>query len=175
MHQDVSTMRYNALAKLGEIGTVRIPDWHEVRRNSDNWKKRQLENVDLSKVSGRLQYHRIQKGVSCSELDKHLGFTKGSYRRSFESPAHEPSDLEKVRKICEYLHVSEEEVLDDYLRFLDSDFSAALLSTRKRLGYTQKKMAERIGVNRSVYRDWEKGRKAPGRGSWAKIEGVLNE
>ncbi len=71
-------------------------------------------------------------------MDKHLGFTKGSYRRSFESPVHEPSYLEKVRKICEYLHVSEEEVLDDYLRFLDSDFSAALLSARKRLEYTQK-------------------------------------
>lgn len=168
-------MRYNALAKLGEIGTVRIPDWHEVRRNSDNWKKRQLEHVDLSKVSGRLQYHRIQNGVSCSELDKHLGFTKGSYRRSFESPGHEPSDLEKVKRICEYLHINKEEVFDDYLRFLDSDFSAALLSTRKRLRYTQKEMAEQIGVNRSVYRDWEKGRKAPGRGSWRKIKGVMNE
>lgn len=173
MRQDVSTMRYNALAKLVEIGTVRIPDWHEVRRNSDNWKKRQLENVDLSKVSGRLQYHRIQNGVSCSELDKHLGFTKGSYRRSFESPAHEPSDLGKIKRICEYLHINKEEVFDDYLCFLDSDFSATLLSTRKRLGCTQKEMARLIGVNRSVYRDWEKGRKAPGRGSWGKIKGIL--
>lgn len=173
MRHDVSTMRYIALAKLGEIGTVRIPDWHEVRRNSDNWKKRQLENVDLSKVSGRLQYHRIQNGVSCSELDKHLGFTKGSYRRSFESPGREPSDLAKVKQICEYLHINKEEVFDDYLRFLDSDFSAALLSARKQLGYTQKKMAKRIGVNRSVYRDWEKGKKAPGRGSWGKILGKL--
>lgn len=157
-------MRYNALAKLGEIGTVRISDWHEVRRNSDNWKKRQLENVELSKVSGRLRFHRIQNGVSCSELDKHLGFTKGSYRRSFESPGHEPSDLAKVKQICEYLHINKEDVFDDYLRFLDSDFSATLLSARKRLGYTQKKMPERIGVNRSVYRDWEKGRKARGGG-----------
>ncbi len=68
--------------------------------------------------------------------------------------------------------MSEEEVFDDSLRFLDSDFSAALLTMRKRLGYTQKEMEERIGVNRSVYRDWEKGRKALGRGSWAKIEGI---
>ena len=42
--------------------------------------------------------------------------------------------------------MSEEDVFDDYLRFLDSDFSAALLTMRKRLGYTQKEMAERIGV-----------------------------
>ena len=173
MRQDVSTMQYNALAKLGEIGTIRIPDWHEVRRNSGNWKKRQLENIDLSKVSGRLQYHRIQNGVSCSELDKHLGFTKGSYRRSFESPAHEPSDVAKVKQICEYLHVSKEEVFDDYLRFLESDFSTALLSARKRLGYTQKEMAGKIGVNRSVYQDWEKGRKAPTRRSWGRMEGGL--
>lgn len=173
MHRDASTMQYNALAKLGEIRTVRIPDWHEVRRNSDNWKKRQLENIDLSKVSGRLRFHRIQNGVSCSELDKHLGFTKGSYRRSFESPAHEPSGLIKVKQICEYLHISKEDVFDDYLRFLDSDFSAALLSARKRLGYTQKEMARMIGVNRSVYQDWEKGRKAPGRRSWGKIGRIL--
>lgn len=78
-----------------------------------------------------------------------------------------------MKKLCEYLHVSEEDVFDDYLRFLDSDFSAALLTMRKRLGYTQKEMAERIGVNRSVYRDWEKGRKALGRGSSGKIEGIL--
>lgn len=175
MHQDVSTMQYNALAKLGEIGTVRIPYWHEVRRNSGNWKKKQLENIDLSKVSGRLRYHRIQNGVSCSELDKHLGFTKGSYRRSFESPTHEPSDLVKIKQICEYLHISKEDAFDDYLRFLDSDFSAALLSARKRLGYTQKAMARRIGVNRGVYRDWEKGKKIPTRGSFGKISGILGE
>lgn len=168
-------MRYNTLAKLGEVGTVRIPDWHEVRRNSDKWKKKQLESIDLSKVSGRLRYHRVQNGVSVSELDKHLGFTKGSYRRGFESPAHEPSDLLKVKQICEYLHIDKEEVFDDYLRFLDSDFSATLLSARKRLGYTQKEMARRIGVNRGVYRDWEKGRKAPGRGSFGKMERVLGK
>lgn len=131
-----------------------------------------MENVELSKVSGHLQYHRIQNGVSCSELDKYLGFTKGSYRRSFESPVHEPSDLEKVRQICEYLCVNTEEIFDDYLRFLDSDFFAAFLFVRKQLGYTHKEMAEQIGVNRSVYRGWEKGRKAPTRRSWGRIKGI---
>lgn len=70
--------------------------------------------------------------------------------------------------------MSEEEVFDDSLRFLDSDFSAALLTMRKRLGYTQKEMAERIGVNRSVYRDWEKGRKALGRGEFGEDRGDLS-
>lgn len=175
MLRDALTMQYNALAKLGEIETVRIPDWHERRRNSANWKKKQLENTDLSKVSGRLQYHRIQNGVSAWELDRHLGFTRGSYRKSFESPAHEPSDLEKVRQICEYLHIDKEDIFDDYLRFLDSDFPSIFLSARKRMEYSQSEMARQIGVDRSVYRDWEKGRKAPTRRSFGKIEGVLGK
>lgn len=108
-------------------------------------------------------------------MDKHLGFTKSSYRRSFESSTYEPSDLVKVKQICEYLHISKEDVYDDYLRFLDSDFATTLLSARKRLGYTQKEMARRIGVNRSVYRDWEKGKKVSTRGSFGKIAGILKK
>lgn len=97
-------MRYNALAKLGEVGTVRIP------------------------------------------------------KRCERFGAGQASWLYK-RFLCEYLHIDKEEVFDDYLRFLDSDYSATLLSARKRLGYTQKEMAERIGVNRGVYRDYTSIRK----------------
>ncbi len=168
-------MQYNALAKLCECRKIVIPEWHEVRRNSKEWKKKLLKDIDVSTVSGRLKYHRIQNGVSAWELDKHLGFTKGSYRKSFESPTHEPSDLVKIKQICEYLHVNKEIIYDDYLRFLDSDFATTLLSARKQLGFTQKEMAEQIGVNRSVYRDWEKGRKAPMRGSFGKIERILEK
>lgn len=46
-------------------------------------------------------------------MDKHLSFTKGSYRRSFKSPAHELGDPEKVKQIFEYFHVNTEDVFDN--------------------------------------------------------------
>lgn len=173
MRHDVSTMQYNFLAKLCEPRKIVIPEWHEVRRKSENWKKQQLKDVDLSKVSGRLKYHRISKGVSACELDKYLGLTKGSYRKCFEDNCHETSDLEKVKSICKYLHISETEIFDDYLKFVNSDFAMTLLSRRKTLGYSQREMARRIGVDRSVYREWEKSRKVPNRTSFGRIQTCL--
>ena len=172
---DVSTMQYNLLAKLCECRNIIIPDWREIHRNSEDWKKSQLKGIDCSKVSGRLKYYRISKGVSAWELDKHLGFSKGTYHRGFENLGREPSDPDKVKQICEYLDVDPKMVFDDYLHFLNSDVAAAFLTARKKLAYTQREMAERIGVDRSVYRDWEKGKKLPNRTSFRKIQRFFGE
>lgn len=91
-----------------------------------------------------------------------------------ETPANGRNDSWKT-SLSSKCPVVSDSIASKMVYFLDSDFSATLLSTRKRLGYTQKEMAGRIGVQRSVYRDWEKGRKAPTRGSFDKIKGVMKE
>lgn len=66
-----------------------------------------------------------------------------------------------------------EEIFDDYFQFLDSDVTAILFQVRRDLEYSQRKMAAYIGVARSVYRDWEKGRKISNRASFEKIKRFL--
>ncbi len=169
----VSTMRYNALAELYVPRKVIIPEWHEVRRNSDTWKQLQTKDIDRSKMSGRLKYHRIINGYSAWDVDKYLGFSKGTYSREFENPYHETSDLNKLKSICNFLKVDYNEIFDDYMSFINSNFPEIFLDFRKKSGYSQKTFAKLIGVDRSVYREWEKGRKKPNRTSFHKIQAFM--
>ena len=46
---------------------------------------------------------------------------------------------------------------------------ATVKDIRKRLGMTQSKLAEELGVSRSSIRDWEHGKKELSRKSWEKL------
>ena len=102
MPAGVLKKQYNTLATLLKPHKIRLEkDYRLWRRNRETYIQQNIEEIDLSKMSGRIKYYRVLRGFTRREMGAKLGYVlPDSYTRSFENPQKEPGDLEKVTKIC---------------------------------------------------------------------------
>ena len=106
----------------------------------------------------RLQYVRRMRGLTQVELAKKIGLFQSEISR-FEIGQTRPS-LEIIRRLAKSLTIT-----PNYLRGLENQtkivminkFGKELRHMRILRGFTQKKLAERIGLPRSTITHWENG------------------
>ena len=110
----------------------------------------------------RLQYVRRMRGMTQAELAEKTGLFQSEISR-FEMVQARPS-LENIRLLAKALITT-----SDYLRgrenqvkvLMTNKFGKKLRHFRSLRGMTQKELAERIGLNRSIITYWENGRSYP--------------
>lgn len=177
MPPDALRMQYNSLATLLKPHKIKLEtDYRLWRRNRETYIQQNIEEIDLSKMSGRIKYYRVLRGFTRREMGAKLGYVlPDSYTRSFENPQKEPGDLEKVTKICKILQVSKEEIFDDYLNFIDSDYQTELILFQERLGKSNSEMDKLFGKTKGQYKNWITGKKVPNRKSVEHIFAVMKK
>ena len=116
-----------------------------------------------------IKYHRVKKGYTLEELAKMVNVSR--YTIMAIENKKEYYCIKTLRKIFRVLDIEDEVMskMDTYMRFLYMGGQATVKDIRKRLGMTQSKFAEALGVSRSSIRDWESGKKELSRKSWEKL------
>lgn len=116
-----------------------------------------------------IKYYRAKKGYTIEELAKMVKVSRYTIMAIENKKAY--YCIKTLRKIFRVLEIEEEVIIkmDAYMRFLYMGGQATIKDMRKRLGMTQHKFAEELGVSRSSIRDWKSGKKELSRKSWEKL------
>ena len=116
-----------------------------------------------------IKYYRIKKGYTIEELAKMVNVSR--YTIMAIENKKDYYCIKTLRKIFRVLDIEEDVIvkMDAYMRFLYKGGQAIVKDMRKRLGMTQHKFAEELGVSRSSVRDWESSKKELSRKSWEKL------
>ena len=64
--------------------------------------------------------------------------------------------LETCKKISVALNIPTDFIYDDYLKFIDSDYSLFLKNLRKQLNLTQPQLAKELGLTKKTISFWER-------------------
>lgn len=175
MPPDALRKQYNTLATLLKPHKIRLEkDYRRWRCRQAWYIQKNIKEIDLSTVSGRIKYYRILRGISARQMGIQLGYEMpDSYTRCFEDKKRDSGNLEKVTEICKILQVPKEVIFDDYLKFLDSDYQTRLILLQEQLGKSNVEMDKLFGMTKGQYRKWITGKKVPSRQSVKNILAVL--
>ena len=96
----------------------------------------------------------------------------GSYAKTYEEgdfSCKNTVKLPRLQKICKVLCVAEEEIFDEYMCFLTSDYRTRLLELQEKLGQSNGGMDKLFGMSKGQYKKWVTGKTVPGREAVRKI------
>ena len=98
---------------------------------------------------------RTKKGVYQKDVAKYLGMDRPNYGH-YEEVAYEYCPLAILEKLATLYNIPVTDLMDDYHLFLYTGQGNRVLQYRKNLHLTQQEMADKLGVNRTTVRLWEK-------------------
>ena len=101
----------------------------------------------------QLAYYRKLRGLSKDELASMIGVSAGeivNYEKQFQ----EIYD-DQAQKLAQVLDMDSDLLLDDYTKFVSPGYGQRIKALRNKMGLSQKKFSELLGVNRSTVSIWE--------------------
>ncbi len=109
----------------------------------------------LEKTSQKIRYFRHKNCMYAKDVAKYLGMDRTNYGH-YEEVAYEYCPLAILEKLATLYHIPVTDLMDDYHLFLYNGQGNRVLQYRKNLHLTQQEMADKLGVNRTTVRLWEK-------------------
>lgn len=125
-------------------------------------------NIDLETVGGRIEFYRKTAGKTQNDLSAETGLDRSTIIRMENGKSF--CSLSCCNKIAEALNIRPEQLYDDYLLFINSDYGQSIRSLRKKLGLTQSEFAKRISTTRKAVGSWERQKTIPIRDNYFKIQ-----
>ena len=105
----------------------------------------------------------LQKDVA-----DYAGIERTTYN-AYEASRRDHYPLDVLIKIADVLDVDVTDLLDDYNTFLHNGQASQIKDLRRRLGFTQKDFAAKLGVNKTTYKRWEYGKVRVSKKTWEKM------
>jgi len=109
----------------------------------------------LEKTSQKIRYFRHKNCMYAKDVAKYLGMDRTNYGH-YEEVAYEYCPLAILEKLATLYNIPVTDLMDDYHLFLYNGQGNRVLQYRKNLHLTQQEMADKLGVNRTTVRLWEK-------------------
>lgn len=134
----------------------------------------------MEKFHEKLKVLRKEKGLTQKSLSNMLNISQGAYAQ-WENGNREPN-LEKLSMLACIFDVSIDFLLSEnlevskerYLKLKEERknlFSERLKELRLQHGFSQEELAEKIGIKRNSYSDWENGKCKP---NYEKLEKIVD-
>ena len=134
----------------------------------------------MEKFYEKLKVLRKEKGLTQKSLSNILNITQGAYAQ-WENGKREPN-FEKLSMLACIFDVSIDFLLSEYLEISKETylklkeekknlFSVRLKELRLQHGFSQEELAEKIGIKRNSYSDWENGKCKP---NYEKLEKIAD-
>lgn len=134
----------------------------------------------MEKFHEKLKVLRKEKGLTQKSLSNMLNISQGAYAQ-WENGKREPN-FEKLSMLACIFDVSIDFLLsknleiskETYLKLKEEKknlFSVRLKELRLQHGFSQEELAEKIGIKRNSYSDWENGKCKP---NYEKIEKIAD-
>ena len=134
----------------------------------------------MEKFHEKLKVLRKEKGLTQKSLSNMLNISQGAYVK-WENGKREPN-FEKLSMLACIFDVSIDFLLSEnleisketYLKLKEEKknlFSVRLKELRLQHGFSQEELAEKIGIKRNSYSDWENGKCKP---NYEKLEKIAD-
>ena len=134
----------------------------------------------MEKFHKKLKVLRKEKGLTQKSLSNMLNISQGAYAQ-WENGKREPN-FEKLSMLACIFDVSIDFLLSEYLEISKETylklkeerknlFSVRLKELRLQHGFSQEELAEKIGIKRNSYSDWENGKCKP---NYEKLEKIAD-
>lgn len=134
----------------------------------------------MEKFHEKLKVLRKEKGLTQKSLSNMLNISQGAYAQ-WENGKREPN-FEKLSMLACIFDVSIDFLLSEnleisketYLKLKEEKknlFSVRLKELRLQHGFSQEELAEKIGIKRNSYSDWENGKCKP---NYEKLEKIAD-
>ena len=134
----------------------------------------------MEKFHEKLKVLRKKKGFTQKSLSNMLNISQGAYAQ-WENGKREPN-FEKLSMLACIFDVSIDFLLSEYLEISKETylklkeeknnlFSVRLKELRLQHGFSQEELAEKIGIKRNSYSDWENGKCKP---NYEKLEKIAD-
>lgn len=134
----------------------------------------------MEKFHEKLKVLRKEKGLTQKNLSNMLNISQGAYA-NWENGKREPN-FEKLSMLACIFDVSIDILLsknleiskETYLKLKEEKknlFSVRLKELRLQHGFSQEELAEKIGIKRNSYSDWENGKCKP---NYEKLEKIAD-
>ena len=134
----------------------------------------------MEKFHEKLKVLRKEKGLTQKSLSNMLNISQGAYAK-WENGKREPN-FEKLSMLACIFDVSIDFLLsknleiskETYLKLKEEKknlFSVRLKELRLQHGFSQEELAEKIGIKRNSYSDWENGKCKP---NYEKLEKIAD-
>jgi len=134
----------------------------------------------MEKFHEKLKVLRKEKGLTQKSLSNMLNISQGAYAQ-WENGKREPN-FEKLSLLACIFDVSIDFLLSEYLEMSKETylklkeekknlFSVRLKELRLQHGFSQEELAEKIGIKRNSYSDWENGKCKP---NYEKLEKIAD-
>lgn len=134
----------------------------------------------MEKFHEKLKVLRKEKGLTQKSLSNMLNISQGAYAQ-WENGKREPN-FEKLSMLACIFDVSIDFLLsknleiskETYLKLKEEKknlFSVRLKELRLQHGFSQEELAEKIGIKRNSYSDWENGKCKP---NYEKLEKIAD-
>ena len=141
--------------------------------DAEKFNSRYPDPAMLTTTADKLRYYRYQKSLLQREVAEYAGINESTYI-DYESGNRDYYPIDKIQWIADLLEVPTEMLLDEYNLFLREQ-GKALKALRKRRGWTQSQLAERLSVRLHVVKQWEQGRVRMTRKMWGRVKKLLEK
>ena len=112
-----------------------------------------MEKLPLDSWQNKIRYYRLSKGISHNVMAKRLGMKNGmSYTKKYETGYAYYTTVENYYKVCNALGIEYEDIADDYMLFIASDYDVKLAKAIEMLGLSSKAFAEKYNIEYTTLR-----------------------
>jgi len=109
----------------------------------------------INQVEERLRWCRMKQGLRQVDVANLIGVTKQVYQ-DWELGVVKCIPKEFIDKLAEIFEIPEDDLMDEYVKFIYDGQGIQLRNLRQKLGVNKRQYAKLLGVNESNYRKWEK-------------------
>ena len=124
-------------------------------------------------VSEKIRYYRHKHLLHQRDVAIALNMERSVYQ-ACEYDTHDYYPLETLKKLADFYRIPIENLMDEYHLFLYRDPGQHIRQFRKKYGYTQQQLADKLGVWRQSVRAWEKGYKKISKAHYIRLMKLMN-
>lgn len=115
---------------------------------------RYMQDICLNTWQGRLRYYRLQNNVTADYVASKIGMNSGtSYMKKYENTCKDYyTSVKNYKAVCEAIGISYEDIADEYMLFIDSDYDKRLANAIEKSGLSSKDFAVKYNIEYTTLR-----------------------
>ena len=116
--------------------------------------KEYITNMNLDSWQAKIRYYRLKKNISALDVANKLGIKSATaYLKKYENDCHcYYTSLENYRIICETIGIEYEDIADEYMLFIASDYDRKLERAIEKSGLSSREFALKYDIEYTTLR-----------------------
>lgn len=113
-----------------------------------------ITNMNLDSWQSKIRYYRLRKNIPALEVANKLGIKSATaYLKKYENDCHNYyTSVENYRAICEVIGIEYEDIADEYMLFIASDYDKRLERAIEKVGLSSREFALQYDIEYTTLR-----------------------